>query len=364
MRVLVIADDLTGALDTTCKFGKNSFVLLSGDMDADFIGVTTDSRLLRPEEARIRVKGVLKRFGSWQYLYKKVDSTMRGNVGAELSEVCEFLDSKMPFTPAYPEQGRIVVDGMLYVGGRPLEETSYARELPLRSSNILEILRATTDTSVGYWGDDQDILTFKDIVSRSDLSEAARCILESGFRVMGGSAGLAMELSRSLGCEEGEEVCVEGPMLFLSGSENEVTKEQFSVLSTQISIAPFGEEGVSFTERRLKLGEDAAMMFKLGEVLNNSDSLDRIVEIILDSKPSALVVVGGETLRVLLNRLSVSAIRIGSYPEDGISAGWILGGPLDGTPLISKAGGFGDPETLLRVLKNVKRTSRGVSSHR
>ncbi|RDD54031.1 MAG: four-carbon acid sugar kinase family protein [Candidatus Korarchaeota archaeon NZ13-K] len=352
MRVLIIADDLTGALDTTCRFGKGSAVLLSGEADADFVGVTTDSRLLRPEEARSRVREILNLFPSWQYLYKKVDSTMRGNVGAELGEICEFLNAEMPFTPAYPEQGRIVIDGTLYVRGKLLEETSYAKELPITSSNILEILRSTTNLRVGYWEDrDAMIRTFRNIRERRDLSEAMETIIDEGLRVMGGSAGLAIELSEFLGCERGDEVRAHGPVLFLSGSGNEVTREQFSVLAREVPVFGYDEEGIRSSRRRLLEGADAAMLFDLGKALKG---IRELVDLIIDSRPSALVVVGGETLRAVLRQLEVSAIRMGSYPEDGVAAGWIVGGPLDGTPLISKAGGFGDPETLLRVLRIIK----------
>lgn len=346
MKVLVLADDLTGALDTTCKFGRNSIVLLSGDSDADFVGISTDSRLVRPEEAALRVSEALRKFQSWHYLYKKVDSTMRGNVGAELGEVCRSLNTRVPFTPAYPEQGRIVIDGRLYVEGKLLEETSYVRELPIRSSSILEILRATTSMRVGYWGGDHDIMTFRNVRSRQDLSEVIERIFESGFRVMGGSAGLAMELSRLLGCERGEDVRAEGPVLFLSGSENEVTRRQLSLLAAKVPVASYSDEGIKLVREMLRSGRDVAISFSLREVLED----DRIAEVIVESRPGALAVAGGETLRVLLRYLDVSAVRMGNYPEEGIAAGWISGGPLDGTPLVSKAGGFGDPETLLRIL--------------
>ncbi|MEM2218653.1 MAG: four-carbon acid sugar kinase family protein [Candidatus Korarchaeum sp.] len=354
MKVLILADDLTGALDTTCKFGRNSIVLLSGEGDADFVGITTDSRLLKHEEAVSRVRETLLKFPSWQYLYKKADSTMRGKVGAELGEICRLLNAKVPFTPAYPEQGRIVVDGRLYVRGKRLEETPYVSELPIRSSSILEILRATTSLRVGYWGGDHDIITFRNVRSRRDLSEAIEQILENGFKVMGGSAGLAMELSRILGCERSEEIIAKGPILFLSGSENEVTKRQFSLLAKEVPVVGHSDEEIKLVGEMLKSGKDVAISFNLREVLKD---IARIAEVIVESKPGALVVVGGETLRVLLKHLEASAIRVGDCPEEGVAAGWILGGPLDGTPLVSKAGGFGNPRTLLRIL-NFLRTRR------
>lgn len=360
MRVLILADDLTGALDTTCKFGRNSIVLLKGDLDAEFVGVSTFTRLLSPEDARTRLRDFLRKFSSWSYLYKKTDSTMRGNVGAELGELSFFTGSEVPFTPAYPEQGRLVIEGSLYVRGEPLDRTPYVSELPVKSSNILAILRATTSARIGFWGEeDLDIAVFKDVRSREDLSEIINEILGEGLRVMGGSAGLAIELSEALGCVDAEPVRAEGPILFLSGSTNDVTLEQISLLSREITVLGFGDEEIKLAGELIKEGTDTALSFHLGSVIG---SMDKILELIIDSRPSALVVIGGETLGAVLKGLDATAIRIGSYPEEGIAAGWLLGGPLDGTPLVSKAGGFGDPWTLVRVRRVLRGLSPAVST--
>jgi uncharacterized protein YgbK (DUF1537 family) len=350
MKVLIIADDLTGALDTTSKFGKGSVVSLRGEVSSDFVGISTDTRLLRPDEARLRVRNSLKKFSGWHYLYKKIDSTMRGNVGAEFDEICESSGVRIPFTPAYPEQGRIVREGLLYVRGRLLEETDYVRELPKCSSDILEIVKATSRLRVGYWYGEQDIMTFRDVRDRSELSRAFRLIEESGFKVMGGSAGLAMELSNFLGCEKADYVELYNPLLFISGSTNEVTLKQLERLSERIEVLSDGS--LDLARKNLMEGSSVAISFDLGSSLSR---IGKIAELLLDLRPGSLVIIGGETLRRLLDLLGASAIRIGRYPEEGLAAGWIVGGPMDGTPLISKAGGFGDPETLLRILSSVRR---------
>jgi uncharacterized protein YgbK (DUF1537 family) len=350
MKVLIIADDLTGALDTTSKFGKGSVVSLRGEVSSDFVGISTDTRLLRPDEARLRVRDSLKKFSGWHYLYKKIDSTMRGNVGAEFDEICESSGVRIPFTPAYPEQGRIVREGLLYVRGRLLEETDYVRELPKCSSDILEIVKATSRLRVGYWYGEQDIMTFRDVRDRSELSRAFRLIEESGFKVMGGSAGLAMELSNFLGCEKADYVELYNPLLFISGSTNEVTLKQLERLSERIEVLSDGS--LDLARKNLMEGSSVAISFNLGSSLSR---IGKIAELLLDLRPGSLVIIGGETLRRLLDLLGASAIRIGRYPEEGLAAGWIVGGPMDGTPLISKAGGFGDPETLLRILSSVRR---------
>ncbi len=351
MDVLIIADDLTGALDTASQFGRSSFVALSPESavyEWRFVSLTTDTRLAAPVEAERRVKEVLEaalELTSPRYLYKKVDSTMRGNVGAELSPIVSMLETSLPFTPAYPEQGRIVLDGRLYVGGVPLEETEYVRELAIASSLIEEIVRATSpDLTVGYWGeDDSSILIAREVPDRKALSHFFREI--SDHRVMGGSAGLALELARWIGVERGEAPKASGPILFVSGSENEVTAKQLEALSREIPVLEADDFGIEEVGRILREGEDAGIRFRLAGM--KLDRLERIRSLLHDI--GGLVVIGGETLRKLMEGMGVIGVEIGEPPEQGLAAGWIVGGPLDGMPIVTKAGGFGTEATLVRT---------------
>ncbi len=351
MDVLILADDLTGALDTASQFGRGSFVALNRELAGykwKYVSLSTDTRLAAPKEAERRVREILEvileSIGP-RYLYKKVDSTMRGNVGAELSPIVSMLDSPLPFTPAYPEQGRTVLNGRLYIRGVPLEETEYVRELPIVSSLIEEIVRATSpDLTVGYWGEgDSGILIAKEVPDRKALSLFFREIYD--YRVMGGSAGLALELARWIGAEKGGTPRAKGPILFVSGSENEVAIRQLEALSKEIPVLEADDSGIEEVARVLREGGDAAIRFSLAKV--KPSTLERIRRLLHEI--GGLVVVGGETLKRLIEGMGIAGVEIGEPPEEGLAAGWIVGGPIDGLPIVTKAGGFGKETTLIRV---------------
>lgn len=355
MDVLIIADDLTGALDTASQFGDRTYVLLDYDfgLEADYLAVSTDTRLVSPEKASLKVRRVLNAGFSFSYLYKKTDSTMRGNVGAELGEISSSLDENIPFTPAFPEQGRIVVDGILYVQDKLLEETHYVKELPIRSSNLVDIVRATTNVKVDYWGGNGDILIFRDIRSRSDLSAAFDSLIDR-HHVMGGSAGLAIELSKYLGTMRPQKPEAGGPILIVSGSENEVTRRQLGAISEHLPVLSLDSFGIMRAKEMLRRKEDVAVSFSLSSV--SREALSMVSSLLTKCPVGGLIVVGGETLRSLLNYLGVKAIKIGESPEIGLAGGWIMGGALDGTPIVSKAGGFGSRDTLINAWRWLKRS--------
>jgi len=95
MRLGIIADDLTGAMDTGLQFSKQGLETLVSmswqEMpDAQVLVVDTDSRAVGASEARHRLE-VVARMLEGRTLYKKVDSTMRGNVGFELRALADLL---------------------------------------------------------------------------------------------------------------------------------------------------------------------------------------------------------------------------------------------------------------------------------
>ncbi len=357
MRVLILADDLTGALDTAAQFPGKAVVLVDQDyrVEAEVVAVSSDSRYLSPPQAKKKVSAILESFPKPAHLYKKVDSTMRGNVGAELEAVKRYTGSRIPFTPAFPEQGRVIVDGNLLVDGVPLEDTQYAEDLPIRSSSIIELLKANSTLNPSFWEDGWgDVLVFRDIRSREELRQAFRSIVERGAeKVMGGSAGLAMELSRYIGLIEAEKPSSRSPILVVSGSRNKTTIEQLEELSRHIAVHEVGvKDLLGRVAEALKNGEDAAIASYLGGTLDYGKwrMLPSLVKS-LTSFIGGIILVGGETTRLILTTLSAKAVRIGGSIEEGVAAGWIIGGALDGKPIVTKAGGFGRRETLLKLLR-------------
>src|SRR6478672_4213431 len=132
MRVLCVADDLTGALEAGAGFaqyGHRSVVLTSTAResaieDEDVLVVDTESRHVTPEEAKARVLALASIASGAQLIYKKTDSTLRGNIGPELAALSSLARrSRIAYVPAYPAVQRTARDGRLYVNGTPVNET-------------------------------------------------------------------------------------------------------------------------------------------------------------------------------------------------------------------------------------------------
>ena len=109
MEVLALADDLTGALETGAKFAARGIETLVAAAGAcRVLAVNTESRHLAASEAAGLVARAVAANPA-RLIYKKTDSTLRGNIGAELGALLEVHpDSPLIYVPAYPELGRVV----------------------------------------------------------------------------------------------------------------------------------------------------------------------------------------------------------------------------------------------------------------
>lgn len=69
------------------------------------------------------------------------------------------------------------------------------------------------------------------------------------------------------------------------------------------------------------------------------------------SVPSAVLLVGGDTGRAVLEAFGVRAVRVGGEVSAGLPMGIAIGGALDGVPVATKAGGFGGDGVLIQMLE-------------
>lgn len=163
MKIAIIADDLTGANDTGVQFSEKGFsttVLLelkdNHMSNQDVVVFDTDSRSVSREEAYQRVKEVceyIKVQKQPEIIYKKIDSTMRGNIGAEWDAIYDaFQPDFIVIAPSYPKIGRVVKNGSMFVDGVLLHETDTSRDPknPLTSSYLPAMLNEQTDRSVFF----------------------------------------------------------------------------------------------------------------------------------------------------------------------------------------------------------------------
>src|SRR5437867_8466852 len=156
-RVVVTADDLTGAADTGVQCARAGLParvwLRDGSVGPGASVFDTDSRSLAPLRAAGRVGALARRLRAdgFEHLYKKVDSTLRGNVGAETAALLAALGREFAvLAPAFPANGRTTVGGVQRVGGVPVHQTAIGQDPahPMRFPTIAAALRSQSGLPV------------------------------------------------------------------------------------------------------------------------------------------------------------------------------------------------------------------------
>jgi len=153
----IIADDLTGAMDSSGYFasrGLSTVVILDPNFSssADVVVINTNSRADDSSIASEKVRQAARNLAG-RLVYKKIDSTLRGNLGAELEAVIkELACEKAIVAPAFPAVDRTTVDGILLVGGVKVTETQFAHDpiSPVGESHIPTLLEKTTGHRIGH----------------------------------------------------------------------------------------------------------------------------------------------------------------------------------------------------------------------
>src|SRR5215213_10022768 len=149
-RLAIIADDLSSATDCGAQIVRSGlsvvvplggFSLPTRTRAAQVISVDTDSRSLPADQAYAKVKAASQQLVAegWTHFYKSVDSTLRGNLGAELEAVLDVVKPDCAIiAPAFPKYGRTTVDGVQYLHGHPLHETEFGTDptAPVREADI------------------------------------------------------------------------------------------------------------------------------------------------------------------------------------------------------------------------------------
>lgn len=156
----IIADDLTGANDTALQFhlrGANTKILLDAEHtptdkeQTEVWAISTESRNVEPWEAVSRVEKAVNSFRenfSFDYFYKKIDSTLRGNIAIETLTMLNILNYDAAIIiPAFPQEGRITVGGYHLLKGVPLGRTEVAMDphSPILESHVPTLLRSQLD---------------------------------------------------------------------------------------------------------------------------------------------------------------------------------------------------------------------------
>jgi uncharacterized protein YgbK (DUF1537 family) len=397
--IAIIADDLTGSLDTGLQFrkkGLSSVVPLGSNRvqpDAQVLVINTNSRNLPGDLAYRRVLRICRGLEARGF-YKKIDSTMRGNVGREALAVLQARKiPKAIVVPTIPVLGRTVERSILRIHGVPLLQTSYARDPfhPLWTSRVPDLLKRETGEAVGHLGlsllrkGPSEVaehiersparLLAIDAVLQSDLQIiASACRLMPGRVLACGSVGLAEELGPLSRAEEARKSrAAGGPILIVSASRNPTTAGQIR-LALERSGFPLVEPDLgAITGPRKAALEIESISRRIGELLppRGGAVLATTFEAHLPGKEKAipgalgkavfallgktrlgsLVLTGGDLAMGVCERLSSTALRIEKEVLPGIPCSSLTDGPFQGLRVVTKAGGFGENDAVWRIIQ-------------
>jgi D-threonate/D-erythronate kinase len=388
MLIAVIADDLTGAADTGVQFvhaGYRAAVffrateMLADDLDA--VAFDTDSRAKPSGFAAKRVLNAAHVARGARIVYKKLDSTLRGNVAAELAAALGGARrERAVVAPAFPAAGRTTVGGIQRVHGVPVDETEMANDphTPVSEAHVPSLL-AEAFSSVGALGAED--LADPELVRRTleayecvvadaerdaDLEALVRAVPDPGQVLWAGSAGLALALGSvyrgpCAGDASVQRVPVR-PVLVVVGSLSGVAREQVRRL-----VVEYGEVDVSVGSKEPDAVQEAvevakgmlargtcAVVHSPEERSASSESvLGELAEVaaLLSEEElfEALVLTGGTTAVGVARRLGASGIRLEGEVETGVPMGALIG-PRP-YPVVTKAGGFGRRDTLVGAVE-------------
>lgn len=420
---LVVADDLTGAMDTGHSFAARGYETVvrhdpSFDAAAQVLVVDTDSRYESPETARDRVRDAVSSVDSG-LVYKKVDSTLRGNVGTEVVAAAEAMGADVAaIAPAFPSNERVTVDGYHLLQGRPVADTEPGNDpdSPVYTSHLPELLCDQVETPVVHVNvhpvateavvpylspakvaprDRLRLLAF-DAVHDAHLDTiAAGAASIDGDVLLVGSGGLA-EHARVPGAPDAEHdslaAAPRGRAFGVAGSADSTTLQQLAHLDDRKVVEldtvravrePRDAAEAAATACLDRFGERVAVV--IASALDD-DAVDRTlaaarsagfteretrqrIETALaaatdrvwrDAAPDALFLTGGAVAKAVLDRLETGGIALrGQEVAPGVPVGVIRGGRASGTPLVTKAGAFGDAATIADALDVVRRTPQG-----
>jgi uncharacterized protein YgbK (DUF1537 family) len=391
MHAGIIADDLTGAADTGVQLVRAGYRTAVAFRDApippaedlDAVALDTDSRAMPAGFAAKRVLEAGRAVRDARIVYKKLDSTLRGSVAAEVAAALESTGrDRAVVAPAFPSAGRTTVEGVQLVRGVPVHETEAKNDprTPVREGHIPTLLAASfpsiptlsvedlADPSTVQRALDDARCVVADAVRDEDLEVLVRAVPDPSKVLWAGSAGFALALGSVYpGPHAGMAPTAPAQLhrvLVVVGSLSEVARRQLRSLAEEyecatVSVAGrFGvsEEALEATRAALSGSVCAAVHSTEERDASGAGSfVEALAEVVAGLSEEglfdALVLTGGETAVGVSRRLGAVGIRLKREMEPGIPTGSLIGpSPYR---VVTKAGGFGEPDTLVKVVEGL-----------
>lgn len=400
MHFIIIADDLTGAADTAARCfggGLPAMVYPAFSQQPLMVGAaafTSDSRHLPAAQAAQSVSRLIESIAApanaiW---YKKIDSTLRGNLGSELDAMLATLTSRHDAAraapcavvcPAFPDQGRGLINGQLVLqtgGPQGIDLPTRLQEQTTRPHAAIplsEVQRGAAPLAQCL----QDVtqagaqLLSIDALTNSDLEiivTAAQQALPNALFC--GSAGLAGALTAHLLRQHppalsppfmGEARLTEAATLVVAGSGNPIAQQQIQQLRGMSNLHTIEYQPqriwalspdliLSNPTILLHLPPPAASAILDGpEARQHAAMLGEQATILWQMLwPRRVILTGGDTAMAVLSRVGIEQLTIIEELMPGIPLA--LGHDRWGrtVEVILKAGGFGDAQTLVQLVQS------------
>lgn len=409
VKLLVIADDFTGALDTGVQFaasGAETRVVTNIEYDFSRTGrevqvlvLVAETRHVKWEEAYRMVYGIAKRAceSGIPYLYKKTDSALRGNIGSELKAVLDAAGKHtLHFLPAFPRMNRVTRNGIHYIDGSPVHESVFGKDPfePVTCSYIPDMIRGevpvTVVESMDGWERQNGVMVY-DASTDEELMSIGSFLKEKGeLGLIAGCAGFAAVLPQLLGLsgKRRERISLDKKLLVACGSVNPITVRQLDYAERagmkRIRLTPEqklekdyleSEEGNRALEEWTKTAlEEECCIFDTNDLpgcraaceyagshglsldelrVRIADTLGRVVEhLVRAGVKSTMLLTGGDTLMGFMRHIGCDEI----VPACEMAPGTVLSQvDIDGRTysIISKSGGFGEEKLIAELAEKI-----------
>ncbi len=401
-KVLVLADDLTGANDagvSLAETGMRVEVAFSTEYQGEpqALILNSDSRALSAAESVKRVSELMEAFLPRflpRWIIKKIDSTLRGNLGAELEAVMRVLNCSVAvLAPAFPAAGRTTRLGQCYVHGIPVDKTEFATDpkTPVISADIASLVAQQSQISCTFTTpqalnaalerhSDTPRVLIIDAQTNQQLDAVIDAVAASAQQVLlVGSAGLCDAMAQRLAATKHR------TLLAIVGSMSEIAQQQVScierhprVVRVDIDVASAFEGDASIDAQRIVSAlsqnnhcvvttrpDDAARgridalchqygieRTELGERI--CTYLAQVGQLAIEkSAPGALYLSGGDVAVAVARAMGANGFHITGRVAQCVPYGNFLGSSWQ-KPVMTKAGGFGTETTLLEVLNFIE----------
>ncbi len=418
MKLAIIADDFTGANDTGVQFSKKglstvvttNLTSVSGKIfENDVVVFDTESRFDEKDIAYQKVFDIAKliKNAGTELVYKKLDSTFRGNIGAEISGCMDGLGMDFAIViPALPSNGRQTIDGNVILHGQKLDETEIANDpkTPVKKAYIPNIIADQSNKTIevvrkgashyetnklvkaieSFRNSDVNIVVI-DAETDEDLKILSEMLvlLRNKF-LMVGTAGLAEYITQAYQLKEIKAV------LSVIGSVSDVTRRQITyaqernnlkimdmtvqdmfdeekkevMISACIQYLKAGEHVVIRTAREQKdiqaaneyAKKEGMTTYEISDYI--AKTLGEVTGVLLSEASqylSGVFITGGDTLIKIANQLKIEGMTITEEVLPAIPAGRFIHNRYNNIDIVTKAGAFGNDETFNYILEYLGR---------